>query len=99
VVRDVGARLAALLPGEGFTVRQLPLFALGALWSNVSTDFLNQDRLHRFQAIQIDSIMVATLWTPLLCALVVPVLWRIVRSPQPRTLAPSSQLSVSDPPA
>ena len=91
--------LAALLPGDSFTVRQLPLFALGALWSNVSTDFLNQDRLHRFQAIQIDSIMVATLWTPLLCALVVPVLWRIVHSPQPRTLAPSSHLSVSDPPA
>lgn len=73
--------LAALLPDDRFTRWAAPLFSLGALWSNISTEFLNQDPAHRFQPIQVDTIMVATLLTPLACALMVPMLGRLMRRP------------------
>jgi hypothetical protein len=88
--------LAALLPAARFTVHQLPLFSLGALWSNVSTDFLNQDPQHRFQAIQIDSIMVAVLWLPLLCTLVVPPVWQMVQQPHASYWQRWRRLQISD---
>jgi Gpi18-like mannosyltransferase len=71
--------LAALLPDSKFTRVLLPLFSLGGLWSNISTDFLNQDRAHRFSGFQVETIMVVVLWTPLLCGLVIPPLWHLVR--------------------
>lgn len=71
--------LAALLPGSRFTGVLLPLFSLGALWSGLSTDFLNQDRIHRFSGFQVETIMVVVLWTPLLCGLVTPFVWQLVR--------------------
>jgi hypothetical protein len=71
--------LAALLPGSRFTRVLLPLFSLGALWSNLSTDFLNQDRAQRFSGLQVETIMVVALWTPLLCGLVIPPFWHLVR--------------------
>ncbi|CAA9326263.1 MAG: hypothetical protein AVDCRST_MAG93-5976 [uncultured Chloroflexia bacterium] len=90
--------LAALLPTDTFTQQGLPLFSLGALWSNISTEFLNQDPLHRFTPIEVDSIMVAVLWTPLLCALVLPILWRTVRRRYSSEATIQTGLRVVDPP-
>jgi hypothetical protein len=69
--------LATLLPASLWTRILLPCFALGALWSNLVTDFLNQDPRHRFTGVQIDMLMVATLLTPLCCALLALLLWRM----------------------
>ena len=73
--------LAALLPASRFTLSLMPLFSLGALLSNISTDVLIHARPPRLRPIQIDSIMVATLLAPMVCALLVPALWRIFRRP------------------
>lgn len=91
--------LAALLPSSSFTLRGLPLFSLGALLSNISTEFLNQDPLHRLKPLPIDTIMVVLLWGPLLGTVAVSLLWRIARRRfSPATLR-RSQLRVADPPA
>jgi len=71
--------LAALLPNSRFTGVLLPLFSLGGLWSNIFTDFFNQDPAHRFSGLQIETIMPVVLWTPLLCGLLIPPLWHLVR--------------------
>jgi hypothetical protein len=91
--------LAALLPGSTFTLRGLPLFSLGALLSNISTEFLNQDPLRRFTPLEVDSIMVAILWTPLLCALILPILWRVVQGRLMSGATVQNGLHVADPPA
>jgi hypothetical protein len=67
--------------------------------SNISTEFLNQDPLHRFKPLQIDSIMVAVLWIPLLGALILPVLWRVVQRRYISGANMQNGLRVADPPA
>jgi alpha-1,6-mannosyltransferase len=62
--------LAALLPASGFTRTLLPLYCLGALCSNLSTDFLNQDPARHFDSSATGQIMVAVLLTPLVCGLI-----------------------------
>ncbi len=70
--------LAALLPGDRFTQTVLPLFAAGALWSNVLTDFLNQDPAHHFQGPQIDLLMMGILLAPPVLALLVLAIQRML---------------------
>lgn len=91
--------LAALLPASSFTLRGLPAFSLGALLSNISTEFLNQDPLHRFKPLQIDSIMVAVLWMPLLGVLILPLLWRVVQKRYIFGASIQNGLRAADPPA
>ena len=90
--------LAALLPGSTFTLRGLPLFSLGALLSNISTEFLNQDPLRRFTPLEVDAIMVTVLWAPLLGALILPILWRIVQGRPTSGRAMPNTLGAADPP-
>ncbi|HSH80494.1 MAG TPA: glycosyltransferase 87 family protein [Herpetosiphonaceae bacterium] len=87
--------LAALLPAGRFTLLLMPLFSLGALWSNISTDFLSHTGPHRLRPIEIDSIMVATLLTPMVCVLLVPALWRIFRRPHTLEPAPANESTFS----
>ncbi|GAC1561225.1 MAG: alpha-(1-_6)-mannopyranosyltransferase A [Herpetosiphon sp.] len=56
--------LAALMPTDAFTRWTLPLLALGALWSNLLTDFLNQDPAHHLNGKAIGALMVGTLVAP-----------------------------------
>ena len=91
--------LAALLPADRFTLSLMPLFSLGALWSYISTDVLIHARPRLLRPIQIDSIMVATLLAPMVCALLVPALWRVFRHPHSWRAAPWSRRRLLNPPS
>ncbi|MDP9315612.1 MAG: hypothetical protein M3R24_32920 [Chloroflexota bacterium] len=57
--------IAALLPRSRWTQQLLPFYSLGALWSNLATDFLNQTQ--RVSAVTVSWVMVITLLTPMVC--------------------------------
>lgn len=73
---------AALLPASRTTTMLLPCFALGALWSNLVTDFLIHDRARHFRWVQINQIMIVTLLTPAVAALLMLVLMRLPQARQ-----------------
>ncbi len=83
--------LAALMPGDRFTQTVLPLFSAGALWSNVLTDFLNQDPAHHLNGPQIDVLTIVILLVPpLLMLLLINTRTILHRHHVPQHLAPAA---------
>lgn len=62
---------AVLLPASRFTTVLMPCFTCGALCSNLVTNFLINDPARRVPWLQINRLMVATLFTPLICAIAI----------------------------
>jgi hypothetical protein len=72
--------LATLLPMSRWALTLLPLYSLGGLWSNLVTDFANQDPAQLLTSTQIAWLMVGTLLVPMLCAVVLPSCWQLIRA-------------------
>ena len=70
--------IGALVPTSRWTQWLLPFYSLGALWSNLATDFLNQSQ--RVSALTVSWIMVMTLLTPMLCALAFLLVRRLIHA-------------------
>jgi hypothetical protein len=75
--------LAALLPSSTWTQWLLPFYSLGALWSNLTTDFGN--RAPGVTALTVNRLMVATLLTPLLCVAACLLARRLMRAKSARS--------------
>ena len=67
---------AALLPDSRFTRTQLPVYCLGALWSDLTTSFLLYLPARPLTATQVSAISVMTQVLPLLSVLAFSLLWR-----------------------
>jgi hypothetical protein len=70
---------AALLPASTFTRVVLPCYCLGALWSNLTSDFLLFLPSPGLSPTEVSWLSVITQLTPLLCAVLLPLLWRAAR--------------------
>lgn len=70
---------AALLPAGRLAKVYAPLYALGALCSNLLTDFLNQDPARRVGNLGIATLMVVVLLAPPAAAWLAMSVWRLAR--------------------
>jgi hypothetical protein len=67
---------AVLLPASRWILTLLPIYCLGALWSDLTNSFLRVIPAHPFTATQVGAINVLAQVTPLLLALVAAQAWQ-----------------------